>query len=209
MFVDEVDAQNLRQGDILSGIRFPRLVLEDERVLGKISAEAKHHCEAPAVTVLTHDHRGDTLWLTGQVPLRICFGIVLSQCCDLELKNGKFRMPAFALARLIPIPPTILANPLKLISLRANKDPRDPNDPGYINYFHIPSHALLGDQEWVVDYNQTICIPGSEFAGVLPKKILEMDDRTRVKFKVKLMASFSRLTNEERAAGLENPWAPE
>ena len=33
-----------------------------------------------------------------------------------------------------------------------------------------------------------------------------MDDGTRVKFKFKLVASFGRLTDDERTAGLENPW---
>jgi len=165
MFVEDVDRANLRQGDILCGIRFPRLTFEDERVLGKITAEEEHESQAPAVTIVTHDHRGDALWLTGLVPLRLSFCAVLAQCCDLELRYGKFCMPAFAVARLIPTPPSILGNNEKLASLRANKDPRSPTDPGYINYFYIGSHARLDDKEWVVDYNQTVSIPGSEFTS--------------------------------------------
>jgi hypothetical protein len=116
-------------------------------------------------------------------------------------------MPAFAVARLIPVPPSILANPEKLASLRANKDPRSPTDPGYINYFYIGSQPRLDNKEWIVDYNQTICIPGSEFASALARKVVQMDGRTRAKFKIKLMASFSRPTEEELTAGLADPWA--
>ena len=57
-----------------------------------------------------------------------------------------------------------------------------------------------------MDYNQTLCIPGSEFAKCFVQENPSMDDGTRVKFKFKLVASFGRLTDDERTAGLENPW---
>jgi hypothetical protein len=54
----------------------------------------------------------------------------------------------------------------------------------------------------VVDFNQTICIPGKEFPAILRNKKLQMEDEWRVKFKIKLATSFARLTKEEILAGL-------
>jgi hypothetical protein len=64
----------------------------------------------------------------------------------------------------------------------------------------------LENKEWIVDYNQTVCIPGREFPMVLSRKILQMEDDWRVKFKIKLAICLARLTDEERSAGLEDPW---
>src|SRR6266699_3575839 len=65
---------------------------------------------------------------------------------------------------------------------------------------------VLNGRDWVVDFNQTICIPGKEFPGILQSKKLQMEDEWRVKFKIKLATCLARLTNEERAAGLIDPW---
>ena len=75
-----------------------------------------------------------------------------------------------------------------------------------MNFFYVPQHERLNGKEWVVDYNQTIAIPGSEFPAILRTKILQMEDEWRVKSKIKLAVSLARLTDEEREAGLENPW---
>ena len=114
-------------------------------------------------------------------------------------------MPAFAVARLIPVPPAIVSDPQRFASLSENKDPRS-GDPGYINFFYIPAHEKLGGKDWVIDYNQVLSIPGSEFHATLRKKILQMTDEWRVKLKIKLAASLTRLTQDERNAGLQNPW---
>ncbi len=115
-------------------------------------------------------------------------------------------MPTLAVARLIPIPLQLAADAQRLASLRENKDPRNP-DPGYLNFFYLSRHERLDDREWVVDFNQLACIPCSEYPAIMLKKILQMEDRWRVKFKIKLAISLTRLTKEERDAGLENPWA--
>jgi hypothetical protein len=75
-----------------------------------------------------------------------------------------------------------------------------------LNLFYIPQHERLNGKDWVIDYNQTTAIPGSEFPAILRRKILQMEDDWRVKFKIKLAACLTRLTDEEREAGLENPW---
>jgi hypothetical protein len=205
MFVEVADTTCLRQGDILEGIPFPRLAAGEISILGTISHETPQP-HVPRLTAATSTHRDDPSWIAAQVPVRLSYCAIISQCCDLEPRSGRMVIPTFALARLIPIPQSINSDAQRLASLRSNKDPRVGSDPGFINFFHIPSHPRLSGSEWVVDYNQTISVPGREFPAILAKKILQMENDWRVKFKIKLATCLARLTEEERSSGLENPW---
>jgi hypothetical protein len=113
---------------------------------------------------------------------------------------------AVALARLRPISPDIRQDEARYASLTANKDPRDQDDPGYIDYFYLEPHERLNDLEWVVHYHQIMSLPTADVAILLRRKILELDAPSRMKFKLKLAFSFGRANDEEIAAGLENPW---
>jgi hypothetical protein len=62
-------------------------------------------------------------------------------------------------------------------------------------------------QSIVVDFRQISSYPSSELEFFLRNKALQMGDRERVKFKIKLAAYLARLTQEEESAGFENPWA--
>jgi hypothetical protein len=136
--------------------------------------------------------------------LRMLAESSLSQCCDIAPRRGRILQPTIALARLIPVPPGLAGNADKLASLQANKYPLNPEDPGYINLFHIPEHPLLDGREWVVDYNQVLSIPATEFPEILQRKILQMNDFERIKFKIKLATSFGRVMEEEQA--IDHPW---
>jgi hypothetical protein len=205
MFLQDADMTCLRQGDILRDVPIPLLASPEIAVLGRIDATASG--SAPALSPLTKAHRKDPNWLTAQLPVRRCYCVVMSQCCDLAPRNERILMPAFAVGRLIPIPNGISEDPKSLESLRANKDPRNPGDPGFINLFYFPRHERLDNAEWMVDFNQCASIPSTEFPAILDRKILQMEDPWRVKSKIKLAASYARLTDEERDSGLENPWA--
>jgi len=205
MFVSAADMSCLRQGDILDGILFPRLSSTETRILGRISSGPSQPT-VPSLSAVTATHRDDPQWLVAQVPVRVSFCAVIPQCCDLEPRNGQLMLPTFALARLIPVPKQILTDPQRLASLRSNKDPRVGTDPGYINFFYVESRPELNGREWVVDFNQTICIPGREFPAILQSKKLQMENEWRMKFKIKLAICLARTTDEERASALENPW---
>lgn len=205
MFVEDADMECLRQGDILRDVPFPLLDTSKVVFIGKPVSDSTG-AEIPGLVGVSHTHRDDPNWLTAQIPVRLSFCAVLSQCCDLEPRNERIVVPAFLVARLRPIPKSILSNPQQLASLRRNKDPRNTADPGYINLFHIQAHPTLGNNEWIVDYNQAMALPNTEFPDILRKKLLQMDNESRVKFKIKLAMSLARLTEEEHEAGLENPW---
>jgi hypothetical protein len=207
MFVPDadLDRKSLRQGDILAGIPFPLIDLPNTVALGRLSGEPTANT-LPSLTAVAENHRGDREWFSTVTKTRLCFCAVLSNCCDIEPRNGRILLPAVALARLRPIPPDFLREPARLASLQQNKNPSNPDDPGYIDYFCFDNHPRLENEQMVVHYNQLICIPSSAQEQLMQRKILQLDDRARVKFKLKLAFSLARLGDAEIAAGLQNPW---
>jgi hypothetical protein len=199
------DNAALRQGDILAGIPYPLLEQGKIQVLGAIPQDYAS-AGLPNISSKTHTHRTETDWVTLMVPARFCFCAVLSNCCDLEPRNGNVRAHAVVLARVRTINNDTRNSPERFNSLKANKDPRDPDDPGYIDYFYLESHALLNGQDWSVDFSQVVTMPTTDIALLLQKKVLQLDDRTRMKFKIKLAFTLGRVNDDELNAGLENPW---
>jgi hypothetical protein len=200
------DVATLRQGDILEGVPFALVDHRTIQLLGTILMDRDFNA-LPEISATTHKEREDNEWLTAMVPVRFGFCIVLSNCCDLEPRDGRISSPVFNLARLHPIPENLRNDANLFNSLRANKDPRDPNDPGYIDYFYLEAHELLQGRDWRVHYNQVVTLPTPTIANfLLRKKILQLDDRARMKFKIKLGFTLMRVNDDERRAGLENPW---
>jgi len=202
---DGFDVATLRQGDILEGVPFSLMDPEKVQIVGTVVVDEDFN-SIPNIRAKTHQHRDDREWLTALVPVRFGFCIVLSNCCDLEPRQGRIPAPVFTLARLRSIPDDIKNDPALLNSLKANKDPRDPDDPGYIDFFYLEPHAMLQDRDWRVHYNQVTTLPTINHTYLLRKKILQLDDRTRMKFKIKLGCTLMRANDDERRAGLENPW---
>ena len=201
------DAGCLRQGDILSGIPFPLLEHGKIRVLGGLQTE--DHCGdgLPDVAVSSIELNKDKNWVTIQVPARFGFCAILTHCCELEPRNGKIRNPMLTLARLRPIPDDIRNNAPNFASLRANKDSSDALNRGYKEYFYLDAHERIEGKDWSIHFNQVVTLPTSDIAVLLARKVLQMNDRTRAKFKTKLAYSAGKYTDEEIAAGLDNPWA--
>lgn len=204
MFVPDaaMDKACLRQGDILKNILYPLLIRSDIRVLGSYSLSEPPNSNVTFQLEEVTYRQSPALRCLASA--RITFAAVISQCCDIEPRNGKIVQASIALARLVPVPPSPAKDAAKFASLSANKYPLNPDDPGYFNYFYITSNELLDGKDWVVDYNQVLSIPAAEFPAIMQHKVLQMDADTRIKFKIKLAASFARLTQEEEA--LDHPW---
>ncbi|MGA7886521.1 MAG: hypothetical protein WCA44_12325 [Acidobacteriaceae bacterium] len=203
----QFDVASLRQGDILEGVPFPLIDPADLHMLGAAQFD-REFTEVPELRAVKHVHRKDPEWVKALLPIRFGFCIVLSNCCDLEPHDGgNISAPVFTMARLHPIPLDIVNSAELYESLKANKDPRDPADPGYIDYFYLEPHAKLQNREWRVHFNQVVTLPTKAIGTILmQKKILQLDDRTRVKFKIKLGFTLMRINEGERASGLEDPW---
>ncbi len=209
MYVDPavMDVDCFRQGDILRAVPFP-IIDGEMSVLSRIDYEGDVQTPHPKVLVIPTEHRNTVDCIVAQIKVRLSLGVVLAHCCELELRHGKCLLPAIPIARLVPVKPSISNDEAKIESLRGNKDPRNTNSPGYIDYFYLAAHERLNNKEWVADYCQISSVPGTEYATLLRRKILQLSDRDRVKFKIKLAAYLgSRLTDEELEQGLENPWS--
>jgi hypothetical protein len=200
------DALSLRQGDILTHIPFPLLENGKIHVLGDLSRNAEYIEGLPKVSSSAHEQANDKLWVTIQVPARFGFAVVTSHCCELEPRNGRLRPAFLTLARMRPIPDATRNSEEKFASLRANKDSSDPVDPGYKDLFYLEPHALIDGKDWSVHFNQAVTLPTSDIDLLLARKVLQLDDRTRAKFKTKLAFSIGKYTDEEHAAGLDEPW---
>jgi len=204
--LSQMERDCLRQGDVLDAIPFP--IFESESaVLGKIDHRSRIEIPHPKIVAIPREHRSQKDCVTMQIKTRFAPGAVLAHCCELELRNGNCRLPMIAIARLVPVKPSIVIDSEKLASLRANKDPRNSEDPGYLDYFYLAPHEVIGGSEWVVDFSQIASVPGVEYQYLLLRKVLQLLDRERVKFKIKLAAYLGRLTDEEYELGLEDPWA--
>ena len=115
-------------------------------------------------------------------------------------------MPMLSLARLRPIPDDLRNNADNFASLRANRDTSQPGLVGYKEFFYLEPHASIDGQDWSVHFNQTVTLSTADIDILLGKKVLQMNDRTRAKFKTKLAYSVGKYTDEELAAGLDDPW---
>lgn len=208
MFLEKPDLTSLRQGDILTGIPFPLLSFA---LPLQASPDGDHLGPVPSVKPITHVHHDDPQWVTAHVPVRFGYCAVLTHCCRLEARAGnRLSVPVITLVRLRPIPKSFMQNPQHLEALRGNRNPLDPQDPGVLDYFYVEPHQALEGKEWVVDFHQVVALPSKHLEQILGRKILQMDDQSRMKFKFKYSACVSRPTDEELAKPeLREPWKPE
>ena len=151
MYVEAAQMERacLRQLDVLDAIPFP-IFESDSAVLGKIDYASGIEIPHPKLVVIPREHRSQGDCITMQMKTRLAPSAVLAHCCELELRNGTVFCRMIAVARLVPVKPSIIKDSEKLASLRANKDPRNPEDSGYLDYFYLrptthsePSNGLL------------------------------------------------------------------
>jgi hypothetical protein len=195
MFIERPDLTCLRQGDILGNLPLPVLQWGKLSFVGKI--EPPTPGSTPAfMPLLTEDPRGRLFSI--QTPARIVFAAVISQCCDIATRRGGRieGQHTIALARLIPLPDRVRNDVESLASLRENANP-NTSSPSYLSLFHVPAHASLNEEEWAIDYSQLFCIPAQDLQLALKRKILQMTDDSRIRFKMKLAHFYGRPTDEE------------
>jgi hypothetical protein len=207
MFIEKVDVTSLRQGDIVAGIPFPLPRIEDVKYLGApkggvVVSLAKMGFE-PTVSPVG---KSPTPWLTAQMYTTVGFCAVLSQCCDIDLAQNP-PPKTFTLCRLVPVPDGIRKRPELYQVLTENVDPYGVVRPFYA-LFYIGAHSNL-DSEYVADFSQPMSVRWTDYGTVLKRKILQIDDVNRAKFRMKVGAYFGRPTPEELRAGTADPWHSE
>jgi hypothetical protein len=205
MFVDRAKwaKHELRQGDVLAGVSFPFASVLQQHFLAE--PRDRKYAEFPQLKAKARD--GDASLFTGQVAMVMSSCAVLTQCCELVPRaHGKITLvKTISVCRLVPLSHSMKTDPKKLESIRSNSDPRKQG--GYKNYFYYGSGDMLGPEELMADFSQTTCIPNTEFPEALSNKVLQLDDRTRMKFKIKLGVFNAKPTDEEIVANILDPWA--
>lgn len=201
MFAGQIDTGTLRQGDIIRDIAFPLPRVGEVLFLGTEKQGAGSDVSFEAVSQRIGTSK--TAWFTGQLDVAVGFCVVLNQCCDVDA-HQRHPPPSFTLCKLLPVPDGIKKNSDAYNTLRANVDPYGDQRP-FFPLFYIGFHALLGD-EYLVDYAQAMSVRWSDYSKVLTRKVLQLEDIDRAKFRVKAGAFFGRATPEELAAGTAYPW---
>jgi hypothetical protein len=130
----------------------------------------------------------------------VAHGAVLSQCCDLDKKHPK---NSFSLCRLTPYEPKRFKN---IEVLTDNIDPWGPVNP-HFQFFYLGQVAGL-QGEYLADFALLTSIAWADYGLLLNKKVAQLDDLNRNKFRVKVGAFFGRPTQEDVDAGLSNPYQP-
>jgi hypothetical protein len=195
MFTDALDKSELRQGDIISPLWYPRL---REREISLLGAPTPDQDEDHAVAlVASGDEERRSWWFSGQVMMCRRFAMVLSQCCDVALDHGKMRGVALVLAPLFELPDKYL-KPDRLERFRQNAADE------YINSFYVEQRDPL-PRPFYVDFARVMSIPSTDHSLVLGKKVLQLEDSQRRKLKTKIALHFGRLTPEEEAEDAATP----
>jgi hypothetical protein len=189
---------SLRQGDIIASVFFPLArpsllkYLATYRSGSDIEIDLEPLVETPLgsrkqyVQAVSHGV--------------VAHGAIISQCCDLDKKHPK---ASFSLCRLIPLE---RARYKKVEALVDNIDPWGAENPHFQFFYYGQVDGLEG--EYLADFGLLTSLSWSDYDLVLRKKVHQLDDLNRNKFRVKVGAFFGRPTDEDAAAGLGNPYAP-
>jgi hypothetical protein len=202
MFLDAPDKTELRQGDVVYGLYFPLVKSEDIVVLGKptipLTVPGQETTLSPVIAAKGENK--DAVLV--QMYARQGYSIVLSQCCDLALREGgKMNSPAFVVAPLAEVPYLIRSNNEKLELLKQNRLEH------FTSLFYLPFTSPL-PSEMVVDFSRMASIDNKDYSHALAGKSLQMTDESRVTFKTKLASHFGRPTEEELKAHLFENYNP-
>lgn len=196
MFVEKIDNNELRQGDIIQGLFYPELNCSDLNLIGNpygnlTNINSNDPYQGNLVALTDNKKKEGLNVFTAQIKVYYGFFILISQCCDIAKRaDGKPGVPAFVVSPLIEVPYLIRQDTKKLSDLQAN------NQGSFINLFYIYQYQLLS-QDYVVDFNRVVALPRSQYEFALSRKVLQMTDINRVRFKLKLGSHFARPTQEE------------
>jgi hypothetical protein len=202
MLREVTDTSTLRQGDIIKNVSFPLGRIEAIAYLGSLT-ESPDGNLAFEPTLEINSKTGSR-WYNAQTLAAPSFCTVLSQCCEVD-HSQSHPPPCFVLSRLVPVPDGLKKKPALYSSLCENVDPYGSARPFY-PLFYVGAHAKFSEIEYVVDYGQSMSVRWADYSAVLARRVLQMDDITRAKFRVKAGAYFGRPTREEVDAGIADPW---
>ncbi len=200
MFIAEVDASSLKQGDVIKDVVFPIARPDTTRFISRaIGTSAGKVVVEP---VLEGSDKRSYHVVQVQGSHMIC--AVLSQCCDV-VPNQNPPPPAFVLCKVVLVPKAIRKHQGSYETLMANLDPYGERKAFFQNFWFGAIAGLGG--EYMADFGQVMTVSWMDYDHILKNKIAELDDLHRAMFRVKVGAHFGRVTDEDKAAGFEDPYS--
>lgn len=193
MFIASPDLTALRQGDIVRGFYYPILKNSDLDLLGK-PATIEY---PPAKEIVLHASVINNKHVQCLLKLLPSLTIVVSQCCDVEGRDGAIEAPSFVLAPIDDVKIFVKSGktPAQIEKFMAN----DLSE--YSNYFYlVDCPDILG--AGFVNFNRVFSVHRDDYSAALRGKVLQMTDEARILFKLKLAKHFGRPTDEELEKGI-------
>jgi hypothetical protein len=199
MFAPQHDnPPSLRQGDIVANVFFPLTRPSMLKYLATYASGSDTNISLdPFIEIPKGSRKSYAQSISHGV---VAHGAVISQCCDLDKKHPK---TSFSLCRLIPFENNRYRNEE---ALRNNIDPWGPENPHYQFFFFGEIDGLEG--EYIADFALLTSVGWPDYDLILQKKVHQLDDENRNKFRVKAGAFFGRPPQEDIDAGLANPYVP-
>jgi hypothetical protein len=187
---------SLRQGDIIASVFFPLTRPGHLKFLATYASGTDTNIRLePFIEVPPGSRKSYAQSISHGV---IAHGAVISQCCDLDRKHPR---SSFSLCRLIPFEQARFKN---VEALKNNIDPWGPENP-HFQFFYFGAIDGL-DGEHLADFGLLTSFGWTDYDLILRKKVHQLDALNRNKFRVKAGAFLGRPTDEDRLAGLANPY---
>ncbi len=192
------DPPSLRQGDIIANVFFP---LSRPNLLRYLAT----YNSGTDTQIIVDPYVETPVGSRKQYSQSICHGVVghaavISQCCDLDRKHPK---GSFSLCRLILFEPARYRN---VEALASNIDPWGSENPHFQFFYFGEIDGLQG--QYLADFGLLTSLGWPDYELALRKKLHQLDDLNRNKFRVKIGAFFGRPAEEDVQAGLANPYEP-
>src|SRR5258708_382774 len=199
MFAQQHDnPPSLRQGDIVANVFFPLPRPALLKYLATYSSGSGTDIKVgPFVETPLGSKKRYVQSMSHGV---VAHGAVISQCCDLDRKHPR---TSFSLCRLVPFE---LARYRNVQALIDNIDPWGTENPHFQFFYLGGIEGLEGER--LADFGLLTSFGWSDYDLILRKKLHQLDDLNRNKFRVKVGAFFGRPTDEDAKAGLANPYEP-
>lgn len=188
MFLNEPNREELRQGDIIQGLYFPMMNCRTMEILGIPLEEEPQQENSLGLSARAERKSGFHLF-SAKLLIARGLSIILSQCCDLERRNNNQDAIAMIVAPLRSIGRHIRDNSEKFSNLQSNILTH------FVNQYYIPQYSPL-QSDYMVDFNLMVSIPQGEYNYILSRKVLQMTDEARARFKIKLTHHFGRAFDE-------------
>jgi|SRR6185437_3372886 len=191
------DPPSLRQGDVIANVFFPLTKPDLLKYLATYGSGSGTDMKLePSIEIPPGSRKEYAQSLCHGI---VAHGAVISQCCDLDKKHPK---ASFSLCRMVLLERARYRNIEALID---NIDPWGPEKAHFQFFYYGQIQGMEG--EYVADLGLLTSLGWSDYDLILRKKVHQLDDLNRNKFRVKAGAFFGRPAGEDIEAGLANPYA--